>query len=153
MSRFVEGGGFVRRYYPMRSFFTSYCTFLLKDGWMTGTGQWVCTLQSRSNTDVVSARVRYTRAELVPIFEPITLSVPIPSPVGVVSNAFLLSIRIGPKVRAAREFPEDLIRISVGIESAEDLISDLSRAMQSYVAPGPSSSASQSQSKAAATAK
>lgn len=41
------------------------------------------------------------------------------------------------QVRAAREFPEDLVRISIGIESAEDLIADLSRAFQSYVAAGP----------------
>lgn len=46
-----------------------------------------------------------------------------------------------PQVRAAREFPEDLVRISIGIESADDLIADLSRAMQSYVAPGPSAAA------------
>lgn len=45
------------------------------------------------------------------------------------------------QVRAAREFPEDLIRISIGIESAEDLIADLSRAIQSYSAPGPSAAA------------
>ncbi|KAG5176022.1 cystathionine beta-lyase [Tribonema minus] len=41
---------------------------------------------------------------------------------------------IPAEVRAAREFPEDLIRISVGIESAQDLIADLSRAMASYAA-------------------
>lgn len=45
------------------------------------------------------------------------------------------------QVRAAREFPEDLVRISIGIESADDLIADLSRAMQSYVAPGPCAAA------------
>ena len=39
------------------------------------------------------------------------------------------------KVRASREFPEDLIRLSIGIESAEDLIADLSRAIQSYNTP------------------
>lgn len=44
---------------------------------------------------------------------------------------------IPAEVRAAREFPEDLVRISIGIESAEDLIADLSRAFQSYVAAGP----------------
>lgn len=39
---------------------------------------------------------------------------------------------IPAEVRAAREFPEDLVRISVGIESAEDLIVDLQKAMASY---------------------
>ncbi|KAG5184537.1 cystathionine beta-lyase [Tribonema minus] len=39
---------------------------------------------------------------------------------------------IPAEVRAAREFPEDLIRISVGIESADDLIGDLRRAMAGY---------------------
>lgn len=50
-----------------------------------------------------------------------------------------------PQVRAAREFPNDLVRLSIGIESPEDLIADLTQAMQSYTAPGPSA-------KAAATA-
>jgi cystathionine beta-lyase len=35
-------------------------------------------------------------------------------------------------VRSAREFPEDLVRISVGIEGIEDLIDDLSRAFASF---------------------
>ena len=35
-------------------------------------------------------------------------------------------------VRAAREFPEDLIRMSIGIESPEDLINDLNWAMSTY---------------------
>ncbi|CAM9241397.1 unnamed protein product, partial [Hapterophycus canaliculatus] len=39
------------------------------------------------------------------------------------------------KVRAAREFPNDLVRLSIGIESADDLIADLTLAMQSYTAP------------------
>lgn len=39
---------------------------------------------------------------------------------------------IPAEVRSAREFPEDLVRISVGIESAEDLIADLAGAMCSY---------------------
>jgi len=42
---------------------------------------------------------------------------------------------IPAEVRAAREFPEDLVRISVGIESAEDLIMDLQKAMASYKKP------------------
>ena len=41
---------------------------------------------------------------------------------------------IPAEVRAAREFPEDLIRISIGIESAVDLIADLRRALGSYSA-------------------
>ena len=39
---------------------------------------------------------------------------------------------IPAEVRASREFPEDLGRISVGIESADDLIADLRAAMISY---------------------
>ena len=35
-------------------------------------------------------------------------------------------------VRSAREFPEDLVRISVGIESAEDLIDDLKKAIATF---------------------
>jgi cystathionine beta-lyase len=33
---------------------------------------------------------------------------------------------------AAREFPEDLVRLSIGIESAEDLIDDLKNAIASF---------------------
>lgn len=44
---------------------------------------------------------------------------------------------IPAEVRAARSLPEDLIRMSVGIESAEDLIQDLKIAMDSYVAIPP----------------
>lgn len=39
---------------------------------------------------------------------------------------------IPAEVRSAREFPEDLVRISVGIESADDLIDDLQRAFASF---------------------
>jgi cystathionine beta-lyase len=35
-------------------------------------------------------------------------------------------------VRSAREFPEDLVRMSVGIESPEDLIADLEQAVATY---------------------
>ncbi|CAM9956559.1 unnamed protein product [Ectocarpus sp. 12 AP-2014] len=48
---------------------------------------------------------------------------------------------IPAEVRAAREFPNDLVRLSIGIESAEDLIADLTKAMQTYTAPGPSAAA------------
>lgn len=34
-------------------------------------------------------------------------------------------------VRKARQFPEDLIRLCVGIEDVDDLIDDLSSALQS----------------------
>jgi cysteine-S-conjugate beta-lyase len=43
---------------------------------------------------------------------------------------------IPAEVRAAREFPEDLIRISIGIESAVDLIADLRKAMSTYTGAG-----------------
>ena len=42
---------------------------------------------------------------------------------------------IPAEVRASREFPEDLVRISVGIESVDDLIVDLQKAMASYKRP------------------
>jgi cystathionine beta-lyase len=35
-------------------------------------------------------------------------------------------------VKSAREFPEDLVRMSIGIESPEDLIADLYRAIQTF---------------------
>jgi cysteine-S-conjugate beta-lyase len=35
-------------------------------------------------------------------------------------------------VKTAREFPEDLVRMSIGIESVEDLIADLQMAMVSF---------------------
>lgn len=47
---------------------------------------------------------------------------------------------IPAEVRSAREFPEDLVRISVGIESAEDLIADLAHAMCSFTPHVPGSS-------------
>ncbi|GME97178.1 unnamed protein product [Ambrosiozyma monospora] len=37
---------------------------------------------------------------------------------------------IDPKVRAERDFPEDLIRICVGIEDVDDLIDDLHNALK-----------------------
>jgi cystathionine beta-lyase len=40
---------------------------------------------------------------------------------------------IPAEVRAAREFPEDIIRMSVGIEDCDDLLADLSAAFQSFV--------------------
>jgi cysteine-S-conjugate beta-lyase len=39
---------------------------------------------------------------------------------------------IPAEVKAAREFPEDLVRMSIGIESPEDLIADLQRAMATF---------------------
>lgn len=56
------------------------------------------------------------------------------------------------QVRAAREFPNDLVRLSIGIESAEDLIADLTQAMQSYSKPGPSAAAKAAASASASAA-
>ncbi|RLN96498.1 hypothetical protein BBJ28_00021034 [Nothophytophthora sp. Chile5] len=42
---------------------------------------------------------------------------------------------IPEEVRKARSFPEDLVRLSIGVEDAKDLIKDLSTALQSYVPP------------------
>jgi cystathionine beta-lyase len=39
---------------------------------------------------------------------------------------------IPTEVRSAREFPEDLVRMSVGIEDADDLIYDLQTAITSF---------------------
>ncbi|GLE04652.1 hypothetical protein PINS_up013631 [Pythium insidiosum] len=39
---------------------------------------------------------------------------------------------IPEEVRKARSFPEDLVRLSIGIEDPKDLIKDLSQALQSY---------------------
>ena len=39
---------------------------------------------------------------------------------------------IPAEVRAAREFPEDIVRMSVGIEHVDDLLADISAAFQSY---------------------
>lgn len=56
------------------------------------------------------------------------------------------------QVRAAREFPNDLVRLSIGIESPEDLIADLTQAMQSYTALGPSAAAKAAAAAASTTA-
>lgn len=42
---------------------------------------------------------------------------------------------IPEEVRKARAFPEDLVRLSIGVEDPSDLIKDLSQALQSYVPP------------------
>ncbi len=47
-------------------------------------------------------------------------------------------------VKAAREFPVDLVRISVGIESVDDLIADLKHAVSTYTGPSITSSSSSS---------
>ena len=39
---------------------------------------------------------------------------------------------IPAEVRASREFPEDIVRVCVGIEDADDLIADLDQAFASY---------------------
>jgi cysteine-S-conjugate beta-lyase len=46
---------------------------------------------------------------------------------GIMSHASIPS-----EVKTAREFPEDLVRMSIGIESVEDLIADLQMAMVSF---------------------
>ncbi len=42
---------------------------------------------------------------------------------------------IPSEVRSTRQMPVDLVRISVGIENADDLISDLKQAIESYKPP------------------
>ncbi|CAM9542194.1 unnamed protein product [Phaeothamnion confervicola] len=48
---------------------------------------------------------------------------------------------IPAEVRAAREFPEDLVRLSIGVESVADLIADLARAFQTYEPGKPAAAA------------
>lgn len=43
---------------------------------------------------------------------------------------------IPAEVRAARGLPDDLVRISVGIEDVDDLIADLEQAFQKAAAAG-----------------
>lgn len=47
---------------------------------------------------------------------------------------------IPAEVRAAREFPEDLVRLSIGLEDSGDLIADLSNAFSTYQGPPSTSS-------------
>ncbi|KAL4457693.1 hypothetical protein ABPG75_012558 [Micractinium tetrahymenae] len=49
---------------------------------------------------------------------------------------FMSHASIPAEVRAARGLPDDLVRISVGIEDVEDLISDLDQAFQKAAAAG-----------------
>ena len=50
---------------------------------------------------------------------------------------FMSHASIPAEVRAARGLPDDLVRISVGIEDADDLIADLEQAFQKAAAAAP----------------
>jgi len=39
---------------------------------------------------------------------------------------------ISTQVRASRDFPEDIVRVCVGVEDPQDLIADLDQAFASY---------------------
>mmetsp|Transcript_2307 Transcript_2307/g.3561 ORF Transcript_2307/g.3561 Transcript_2307/m.3561 type:complete len:466 (+) Transcript_2307:1318-2715(+) len=59
---------------------------------------------------------------------------------------------IPAEVRAARAFPEDLVRLAVGIEDPADLVADLQRALTTYAQPGPKAQAQAAAQAAAAAA-
>ena len=44
---------------------------------------------------------------------------------------------IPPEVRAARDFPEDVVRVCVGVEDPDDLLADLAAAFASFPPPPP----------------
>jgi cystathionine beta-lyase len=89
----------------------------------TGGGSVVCFLTGNNalSEHIVSATKLF---KITVSFGSVTSLISLP---GKMSHASIPS-----EVRSAREFPEDLVRISVGIESPEDLIADLQKAMSSF---------------------
>ena len=63
---------------------------------------------------------------------------------------FMSHASIPAEVRAARGLPDDLVRISVGIEDADDLIADLDQAFQKAAAAAAASAAAAQQPAVAA---
>ena len=89
----------------------------------TGGGSVVCFLTG--NTALSAHIVSETKLFKITVsFGSVTSLISLP---GKMSHA-----SIPADVRSAREFPEDLVRMSIGIESHEDLIADLQRAMASF---------------------
>jgi len=89
----------------------------------SGGGSVVCFLTG--NTELSKHIVTNTKLFKITVsFGSVTSLISLP---GSMSHA-----SIPAEVRSAREFPEDLVRMSVGIESAEDLIADLQKAMASF---------------------
>ena len=89
----------------------------------SGGGSVVCF--TTGNTALSKHIVTYTKLFKITVsFGSVTSLISLP---GIMSHASIPS-----EVKAAREFPEDLVRMSIGIESVEDLIADLKNAMVSY---------------------
>ena len=89
----------------------------------SGGGSVVCF--TTGNTELSKHIVTFTKLFKITVsFGSVTSLISLP---GIMSHASIPS-----EVKTAREFPEDLERMSIGIESVEDLIADLKRAMASY---------------------
>ena len=89
----------------------------------SGGGSVVCF--TTGNTELSKHIVTVTKLFKITVsFGSVTSLISLP---GIMSHASIPS-----EVKTAREFPEDLVRMSVGIESVEDLISDLKKAIASF---------------------
>ena len=89
----------------------------------SGGGSVVCF--TTGNTELSKHIVTVTKLFKITVsFGSVTSLISLP---GIMSHASIPS-----EVKTAREFPEDLVRMSVGIESVEDLIADLKKAIASF---------------------
>ena len=89
----------------------------------SGGGSVVCF--TTGNTELSKHIVTVTKLFKITVsFGSVTSLISLP---GIMSHASIPS-----EVKTAREFPEDLVRMSIGIESVEDLIADLQRAIVSF---------------------
>jgi cysteine-S-conjugate beta-lyase len=89
----------------------------------SGGGSVVCF--TTGNTELSKHIVTVTKLFKITVsFGSVTSLISLP---GIMSHASIPS-----EVKTAREFPEDLVRMSIGIESVEDLIADLQRAIASF---------------------
>ena len=90
----------------------------------SGGGSVVCF--TTGNTALSKHIVTFTKLFKITVsFGSVTSLISLP---GIMSHASIPS-----EVKTAREFPEDLVRMSIGIESVEDLIADLKKAMASFL--------------------
>jgi cystathionine beta-lyase len=89
----------------------------------SGGGSVVCF--TTGNVELSKHIVTFTKLFKITVsFGSVTSLISLP---GIMSHASIPS-----EVKSAREFPEDLVRMSIGIETADDLIADLQRAMVSF---------------------
>lgn len=92
-------------------------------GQASGGGSVVCFLTG--DTELSSHIVTNTKLFKITVsFGSVTSLISLP---GKMSHA-----SIPADVRSAREFPEDLVRMSIGIESPDDLIADLKNAISTF---------------------